>query len=239
MTCSPEIQARLDAVAEQMRGPWELLTVRAWLYSPIAFDVIGRMPLDDILCVATLRWADIPIDDLGPFDPQPARIPAPLERVEIGGSWVYATSWARHYDPLPLLRKKRKHFCESRFVEQGKVDTKCGKFRSYELANSCYATPFVEWSVRGERTWLRRLLPLISALGKDRNAGLGSVIMWELIDGGLDPCVLNGVPQRALPCLDGDVSAYRPDSFAMAERTFQPPYVWPGGRKMCVVPTIF
>lgn len=230
------IQARLDELAEQMLGPWELLTVRAWLWSPIAFDVIGRMPLDDILCVASLRWLGIHIDDLGPMEPAPMRIPAPLERRDAHGEWYYATSWARHFDPISIVRCKRKHFRESRFVAPNVVDTRSGKFRSYDLKTQAYSTPYVEWSVSGSREWLRKLLPRIASLGKDRNTGLGSIIAWEVADGSVDPCVVHGVPQRAIPCPCGDVSAYRPGAFALTHRTVRPPYSWPGGRVQCVVP---
>jgi hypothetical protein len=234
------IQARLDVLAERMESSWEtheLLTIRAWLASPIAFDVIGRMPLDDILCVASLRWLGISIDDLGPMDPEPVRIPAPLEQRGVGADWYYATSWARHFDPISMVRCKRKHFHESRFVEPKVVDTRSGKCRSYDLKTQAVATPFVEWTVSGDREWLRKLLPLIGSLGKDRNTGLGTVISWEISESDRDPCIVDGVPQRAIPCADGDVSAYAPGTFALAHRTVRPPYSWPGGRTKCVIPS--
>jgi hypothetical protein len=214
----------------------ELLMVRAWLYSPISFDVIGRMPLDDILCVAVLRHAGIHIDDLGPMDPRPVQIPAPLQIRWISDDWYYATSQASFLDPIEVVRSKRKHFKDSRFVAPSVVDTRSGKFRSYDLKTQAVSSPFVQWDVCGSRHWLKQLLPLIGSLGKGRNTGLGTVLSWEIAETDQDPCVIDGVPRRAIPCRDGNVSAYQSGSFALAHRTFRPPYVWPGGRTQCVVP---
>jgi hypothetical protein len=178
-----EIRYALCQLADQFvaDGLGETMLVRAWLGSPVAIDVIGGNPLDDILCVAVLRHLRIHMDDLGDMHPEPVFIPAPLDRIEVGGTWVYASSWRR---PCPgaieLVRRKRKHFHASRFVGGSRIDTKSGKFRSYDLASACVATPFVEWTVRGNKAWLQKLLPLVTSIGKDRNSGLGSVLGWEV-----------------------------------------------------------
>jgi hypothetical protein len=234
-----EIQARLDAFGATMANDarHENLSIRAWLYSPISQDIIGGNPLDDLLCVAVLNILRIPIDDLGDMHPAPVAIPVPLAKVEVDGVWIYATSWKRyHASAIPMVRRKRKHFHESRFVAGGKVDTKSGKFRSYDLVSSCMASPFVEWTVRGDRFWISRLLPTIASLGKDRNAGLGTVLSWEIAGTNRDPLVVDGVPQRSLPCPSGDLSKYAVGSCSTAERTVRPPYVWPGTKMICAVP---
>ena len=233
------IQATLDAFGEMMAKPahHENLAIRAWLYSPISHDIIGGSPLDDLLCVAVLNYLQIPIDDLGDMHPVPVAIPVPLAKVEVEGIWIYATSWRRYpAHSIPMVRRKRKHFHESRFVAGAKIDTKSGKFRSYDLVSSCMAAPFVEWTVRGDRFWISRLLPMIASLGKDRNAGLGTVAAWEVAGTLRDPLVVDGAPQRSLPCPSGDLSRYADGSCALAERTVRPPYVWPGSKMMCAVP---
>lgn len=234
----PSIKRQLADFGAAIAGEeHEALLVRAWLYSPISEDVIGGNPLDDLLCVAVLRHLDIHIDDLGDMDPEPVLIPVPLVREMVEGQWIYATSWRRPGPgAIPLVRRKRKHYNDSRFVCRGKIDTRSGKFRSYDLASACVATPFVEWTVRGSRRWLTKLLPLIGSMGKDRNAGLGTVLSWEVDSTDRDPLVVDGVPQRSLPCQSGNLSVYAEGSCSLLERSVRPPYVWPGGRILCAVP---
>jgi hypothetical protein len=232
-----EIRYTLLQAWEQMQsdGIDDLMLVRAWLYSPVAIDVIGGNPLDDLLCVAVLRHFQIPIDDLGDMHPEPVFIPAPLARVSIGGTWIYATSWRRcHPVAMEMVRRKRKHFFASRFVGGQQVDTKSGRFRSYDLASACVTTPYVEWTVRGSRAWLERLLPLVGSIGKDRNSGLGSIASWEIASTTRDPVLEEGVPQRGIPCSGVDTAGYR--DCVLAERTIRPPYVWPGTRMLCALP---
>lgn len=233
-----EIQSELDRFSREIDGiEHENLTVRAWLYSPISVDCVVGNPLDDLLCVCVLRFLGINIDDLGDMSPEPVRIPATLDRVNVCGEWVYATSQRR--DPsyaIPMIRRKRKHFHDSPYIQDAYVDTRSGKYRSYDLCTSCVSTPYVEWTVRGNDVWLGRLLPLAGSLGRDRNAGLGSVIGWEIEHTDRDPLIVDGVPQRCLPCLDGDLRPYAPGSCGLAMRTIRPPYVWRAGRVLCAVP---
>jgi hypothetical protein len=233
-----EIRRALGEFGDSIQGvTHENLTVRSWLYSPISQDIIGGNPLDDLLCVAVLNHLRIHIDDLGDMHPEPVVIPIPLAKVEVDGVWIYATSWRRYHPAaIPMVRRKRKHFHESRFVAGGKVDTRSGKFRSYDLVSACMSSPFVEWTVRGNRECIARLLQTVGSLGKDRNAGLGTVAAWEIASTTRDPLVVDGAPQRSLPCPSGDLSKYAVGSCSRAERTVRPPYVWPGTRMTCAVP---
>lgn len=230
----------LDVCAAEMAADelnYRNLLVRAWLYSPVSVDIIGGNPLDDLLCVAVLNHIRIRIDELGDMVPEPVRIPCPLAKVEVGGTWVYATSWRRYpVEQVQMVRHKRKRFNESRFVTMGKLDQKSGRFRSYDLVAASSATPVIEWTVRGSRRWLSALLPLVASIGKDRNAGLGSVRAWEVDDTDRDALVVDGVPQRSLPCPDGDLSRYR--GCGLAERSIRPPYCWSGSRVLCAVPSV-
>lgn len=239
MRSRQQIQAMLDEQAQQWQScHFERLLVRAWLLSPVAHDVIGHMPLDGLLEVATLRLLRIAIDELGDIHPAPMRIPIPVQKVEVQGVEVYACSWARPHEATRLVtRKKRKHYNPSRFTRTDRVvDTQSGAYRSYDLPTAAVATPYLEWTLDADRAQLRRLLPLLVSLGKDRNSGLGTVLTWEVDTTDRDPLVHEGVPQRQLPCLDGDMSSYAPDSAALRLCPPRPPYIWHGADCQCAIP---
>lgn len=238
MMAFPEVYAKLHQQAKEWAGlPYSRLMVRAWLLSPVAHDVIGHMPLDGLLSVAVLAHLGISIDELDSMEPEPAFIPIPVRKVEIDGTWIYACSWCRyHPSTVQIVRAKRKHFHESRFIIPKLIDTSSGKFRSYDLKCAAVVTPYVEWTIEASREMLIMLLPHLSSIGKDRNTGLGTVSAWEIDSTDRDPLVHEGVPQRAIPCPDGDLTAYTPGSCALGLRSIRPPYVWQGTRMQCAVP---
>jgi hypothetical protein len=238
MLSTSQIKAKLEGLeARWGHLPHQKLIVRAWLYSPIGYDVIGKMPLDDLLCVAVLDYAGIHIDDLPEMRPLPVAIPLPLAKRHIGGSWMWSASWVKlPYEAIEITRAKRKHYREHPVVQHKVVDPSMGPFRSYNLCTSAMATPCVEWVVGGHKETIETLLQYLPVIGRARNSGIGSVQFWETSPTELDPVLQDGVPQRQIPFVWEDRHMFKTGSFATAFRRIRPPYVHACTETLCVVP---
>jgi hypothetical protein len=164
------------------------LRIAAWLQSPVLCD--PYLPLDGAIFACQIREAFGPEQMTLPGEcaqrgahPQP-----PFKRIRCSATQsYYSCSFARFAGPVAQGLDhwhKRPDWSAIDLVDfagrRGVIVTKEGRYRSYRMPVFYLSARAVIWFALGDRGEIERLLPHLTALGKKREMGWGSVLRWEV-----------------------------------------------------------
>lgn len=217
------------------RSAFSPLLITARLRCGVVSD--GFLPIDSILYFAQHRMA---------LGPQLVTLPRqmvsvgegagalPLERCEEHGPhWYYAASFARWPEHVAHGVDHWTKRLDGQYVDlmerlSAKVTTGSGSYRGYRMPVAYRHALSISWCVRGEPERIRKLLGLMTHLGKKADQGWGAVIEWTVEPAAEDWSVhdASGAPTRAIP---GDGAMLY---------GFRPPYWLPRNQARCVMPQI-
>lgn len=127
------------------------------------------------------------------------------------------------------IRKKPPLAEFRRYTEARSHNVSSGHMKAYDLTIPLVLAREVVWYAHGDRDKVQYLLSrYVSAIGKKRNVGCGTVREWivEVIDDDRSVCH-DGKAMRRLP-LGAAEGAHR-------EGTIRPPYYWAAGRSVMAV----
>lgn len=199
----------------------------------------GLLPIDAMLYYALHRdtrpgerWLALPRQSARIAEPEDVPLVLPIKRLD--GStreWYYAASCARWPSEMADGTDYWTKRTDSRYADlvttRARVPISGGRYRAYRMPVSYRHALTVSWCVVGEPTEIRRLLQLVTHLGKKTEMGWGAVASWTVATSDDDWSVrdASGRLTRPVPDADGGVLY-----------GFRPPYWHPRNQTPCRLP---
>lgn len=204
----------------------------------VGIEADAFLPLDGILFSVAMRREYGPQMLTSPGRAPDARpVPLPLARVEAGGTWFYAASfaeWGPHadYSSFWVKRFDQAHDDLVDFDKRrGKVIVEEGRYKAYHMPTFLRHALWVSWYVVGDRGEIEALLAHATHLGKKATQGNGRIIDWRVEPWAEDWSVTgpDGRLMRALPA---------PDDPAAVLYGYRPSYWLPQNQTRCLLPYV-
>ncbi len=203
----------LDRAAAHWSARWpEVMTVRAWLSSPIAWDGYATIQLEGALQAAVIyletgRTPDEVYAGIGDGF-HPPRIPVAIVRFgpDEGRPIHLASAGIPPKVAVESIRWRRKRARVDVLGIPGRITVAGGWAKGLNLPVATLTTPWLDFHVFADRERLARLLKEVRGLGRDCTRGLGSVLGCEILECARPSVVMDrGAPLRPLPVVqDGD-----------------------------------
>jgi hypothetical protein len=217
-----------------------LLTLRAWLEAPVAWDSHHGIKCEGALqyAVVSLESGQTPDDAFFEVPrEQVVEIPIPIEDTEMVGMKIAMASWAQPSpDAAETIRYRRKR---ARAEEYGtnQVRISGGPYKSLNIAVPTLTCAWLDFHVIGDKAKLYDLLPHVAHIGRNRSSGLGHVLGWEILDDPERRAILDrGRLMRTLPV--GCDVVPRPGTFTVRNATTRAPYHHPRSLCEAMVPIV-
>jgi CRISPR type IV-associated protein Csf3 len=213
----------------------EPMKITAWLQCGVVSD--WTLPIDSILYyqAARDRWGslDVTIPGEGILQKQHGNL-LPLKRVH-AVQWYYCASFAQWSQPVAEGQdhwNKRFDQGYASLVDfgskRGKVIVEAGKYKAYHMPVFYRHALNVSWYAVGRIDDTKRLLSLVTNIGKKPVQGWGRVLRWQVEPWPEDWSVYGpgGKLMRAIPSKDGSgiLAGYRPSYW---DRRNQAPCLMP------------
>jgi hypothetical protein len=216
----------------------EPVTLRAWLWSPIAWDPYDGVTIEGAIQSAVIlrETGRSPDDVFAGCPPTLTEIPIPIVDVEIDGLPIAMVSWAQP-DPeaVDAMRWRRKRARVEEYAIH-RVTTSGGAYKSQNIPVPTMVTSYVDFHAFADRELLAELLPDTGAIGRSRAGGLGAVMGWELLPDPEERALSwGGRPMRTVP-LGAGVGELVEGSYEIRPATTRAPYWHRGSLCECIVP---
>lgn len=166
----------------------------------------------------------------------------PLERRGSGDDWYWACSFGliEAVKEETAYWNRRVDFAEAeRYVDfrgrRGKINASSGRYKAYRMPIPVQLVSEITWTAEGDAEEIRRLLRVVTHIGKKRSQGYGLVGEWivEEIPGEWSEWV-DGRPTRAIP-IDG--SSVKPrEGVRIGRYGIRPIYWHPDTHRLCYLP---
>lgn len=221
----------------------EVLRVRAWMSSPVAWDWYTTVQIEGALqqAVIYLETGRTPDDVYGGIGAGWSPPAVPVVDLELSSGVLALASCGV---PAPVVvettRARRKRPRADVYGVEGKLTVAGGWTKAINALVATITTPWLDFYLVADRERLTRLLRDVSGIGRDAARGVGRVLGFEVERSTEDrSLVWRGCPMRPLP-LPGPVSStdLDADAYEARESGTRAPYWHRASRVPCAVPVM-